>query len=157
MAAKNDLDQKAAHKYLSANCFNKAWDLIDKEPRTPEEDEQMVRLTHTSHYHWTQRPEYSSTNASIGYWQTSRIYAILEQPKNAIHYGSLCLQASQQEGVPPFYLGYAYEALARAAAVAGNHQDMAIYLEKARAAANEVQEEDERKMLLGDLESIKIV
>lgn len=157
MTKKVEFDQAAAHKYYSVHCFNKAWDLIDKEKRTPEEDEQMVRLTHTSHYHWTQRPEYSSTNASIGYWQTSRIYAILEQPENAIHYGSLCLQASQQEGVPPFYLGYAYEALARAAAVAGNHQDMAIYLEKARAAANEVQEEDERKMLLDDLESIKIV
>lgn len=157
MTRKIEFDQNAAHKYYSAHCFNKAWDLIDKEQRTPEEDEQMVRLTHASHYHWTQRPEYSSTSASIGYWQTSRIYSILEQPENAIHYGKLCLQASQQEGVPPFYMGYAYEALARAAAVAGNHQDIALYLEKANAAANEVQEEDERKMLLGDLESIKIV
>ena len=157
MTNKVEFDQAAAHKYYSVHCYNKAWDLIDKEQRTPEEDEQMVRLTLASHYHWTQRPDYSSTKASIGYWQTSRIYAILDQAESAIHYGKLCLQASQQEGVPPFYRGYAYEALARAAAVVGNHQDMALYLEKARAAANEVQEEDERKMILGDLESIEIV
>ena len=58
--------------------------------------------------------------------------------------------------VPPFFLGYAYEALARAAAVAGNEQDMATYLEKARAAANGVQEADNRKMLLDDLLTIEV-
>jgi hypothetical protein len=156
MTKKADFDQVAAHKYYSVNCFNKAWDLIDKEPRTPEEDEDMIRLTLTSHYHWTQRPDYSSTGASIGHWQTSRIYAILGQPENATRYGNLCLQASQDEDVPPFFLGYAYEALARAAAVAGNHDNMTAYFNKAKAAAEVVQEADERKMLLDDLGSIHI-
>lgn len=156
MTKKGDFDQAAAHKYYAASCFNKAWDLIDQEVRSPEEDEQMIQLTHASHYHWTQRPDYSSTGASIGYWQTSRIYAILDQAENAMHYAKLCLDVSQEEGVPPFFLGYAYEALARAAAVAGNEQDMATYLEKARAAADRVQEVDNRKMLLDDLQTIKV-
>ena len=156
MTKNNDFDQAAAHKYYSANCFNKAWDLIDKEQRTPEEDEQMIRLNQASHYHWTQRPDYSNTSASIGYWQTSRIYAILGQAENAMRYGQLCLQVSQEGGTPPFYLGYAYEALARAAAVAGNRQDMNGYLDKARAAAEEVQEADDRQVLLDDLHTIQI-
>ena len=156
MTKRDDFDQAAAHKYYSANCFNKAWDLIDKDQRTPAEDEQMIRLTQASHYHWTQRPDYSSTGASIGYWQTSRIYAILDQPENAMHYGKLCLDASQEEGVPPFFLGYAFEALARAAAAAGNHQDTNTYLDKARAAADDVQKADDRKMLLDDLGTIQI-
>jgi hypothetical protein len=156
MTKNNDFDLAAAHKYYSANCFNKAWDLIDKEQRTPEEDEQMIRLNQASHYHWTQRPDYSSTSASIGYWQSSRIYAILGQAENAMRYGQLCLQVSQEGGTPPFYLGYAYEALARAAAVAGNRQDMNGYLDKARAAAEEVQEADDRQVLLDDLHTIQI-
>ena len=28
MAEKKDFDHKAAHKYFSAHCFNKAWDLL---------------------------------------------------------------------------------------------------------------------------------
>ncbi|MGB3702267.1 MAG: hypothetical protein WA997_13445, partial [Anaerolineales bacterium] len=77
MTKKTEFDQSAVHKYYSVNCFNKAWDLIDKEERTPEDDQEMVRLSHASHYHWTQRPDYSSTKASIALWQTARIYAIL--------------------------------------------------------------------------------
>ena len=156
MAKNADFDQASAHKYYSANCFNQAWDLIDKEQRTPEEDEQMIRLTHASFYHWTQRPDYSSTSASIGYWQASRIYAILGQSENATRYGNLCLNVSQEEGVQPFFLGFAYEALARAAAAAGNRQNMNTYLAKAREAAVEVQETDDRQMLLADLETISI-
>jgi hypothetical protein len=156
MSKKTEFDQAAAHKYYSASCFNKAWDLIDKENRTPEEEEQMIRLTHASFYHWTQRPDYSSTTASIGYWQASRIYAILGQADNAARYGQLCLDASQDEGVEPLFLGYAYEALARASAAAGNHQDMNDYLEKARQAAAEVKKADDRQALLDDLQSIQI-
>lgn len=156
MSKKDDFDQAEAHKYYSANCFNKAWDLIDKEQRTPEEDEQMIRLSLASHYHWTQRADYSNTSASIGYWQTARIYAILDQADNALRYGQLCLKVSQEAGVPPFFLGFAYEALARAAAAAGNRQDMTAYLNEARSAAEKVQKADDRKMLLDDLQTIQI-
>lgn len=155
MSEKTDLDKKAAHKYFSANCFNQAWDLIDKEERTPEEDEQMIRLSLASHYHWTQREDYTKTNASIAYWQTSHIYALLGQADNSLHYGQLCLEVSQGEDVPPFFLGYAYEALARAESVAGNQDRSADYIKQAQAAAERIEKQDNKKQLLADLESIK--
>ena len=79
MAGKTDLDHQAAHKYFSAHCFNRAWDLIDKTDRTPGEDEEMIRLSLASQYHWSQREDANSKTASIGFWQTSRIYALLGQ------------------------------------------------------------------------------
>jgi hypothetical protein len=156
MAEKKDFDLQAAHKYFSAHCFNQAWDLIDKSERTPEEDEEMIRLSLASQYHWTQREDYSSTSASIGFWQTSRIYAILGQIDNARRYAQLCLEISQEEGVPPFFLGYAYEALARAEAVGGNEQEMGTLLAKAKSTADEIQEADDKKMLLDDLNTIQL-
>jgi hypothetical protein len=156
MAKKTDFDHQAAHKYFSAHCFNNAWDLIDKSERTPEEDEQMIRLSLASQYHWSQREDASSTSASIGFWQTSRIYAILSQVDNARRYGQLCLDASQEEGVEPFYLGFAYEALARAEAAAGNEQEMEDFLDKAKSAAEKIDKADEKKMLLDDLKTIQI-
>jgi hypothetical protein len=156
MAKKTDFDHQAAHKYFSAHCFNNAWDLIDKSERTPEEDEQMIRLSLASQYHWSQREDASSTSASIGFWQTSRIYALLSQVDNARRYGQLCLDASQEEGVEPFYLGFAYEALARAEAEAGNEQEMEAFLDKAKSAAEKIDKADEKKMLLDDLNTIQI-
>ncbi len=156
MANKKDIDLDAAHKYFSAHCFNQAWDLIDKSERTPEEDEQMIRLSLASQYHWSQRDDRSSTSTSIGFWQTSHIYALLGQADNARRYGQLCLEASQGEDVSPFYLGYAYEALARAEAVGGNKQGMQAFLDQARITADKIGKADEKKSLLDDLKTIQI-
>ena len=154
MTAKNDHDQRYEHKYVSANCFNKAWDLIDKADRTSAEDEEMIRLSLASHYHWTQRDDYSPTSASIGHWQTSRIYAILGQVENTRRYGQLCLEASRAEDVPPFYLGYAYEALARAEAVGGDREKSEKFIIEAKAAAENIEKPEDRKPLLDDLGTI---
>jgi hypothetical protein len=156
MAKEPEFDVRAAHRYFSAYCFNQAWDLIDKAGRTSDEDEQMLRLSLASHWHWTQREDYTPTGASIGYWQTSRIYALLGRPENARRYAQLSLQASQAEGVGPFFKAYAYEALARAEALAGQRQKMEAYLLAAQSAADEVPEAEDRQQILTDLETIHL-
>jgi len=148
-----DFDVAAAHKHFAAHCFNKAWDLIDKTDRTPEEDAEMIRLNQASHWHWTQRDDCKKENLSVGYWQASRIYAILGEAENARKYGELCLSLS--EGEDPFYLGYAYEALARAESVAGNHAKMEEHLADARRTAEKVEKPDFKEPLITDIDSIK--
>lgn len=154
MSKKPDFDQSAAHKYFATNCFNQAWDLIDKTDRTPAEDEDMIRLSLASHYHWTQREDYSDSSASIAHWQTSHIYAVLGQADNARRYGQLCLNVSQAEEIPPFFLGYAYEALARAESTAGNRKQAQEYIDQAKSIAEKIQEADDKKQLLNDLNTI---
>ena len=155
MAKAPDFDVAAAHKYFSAECFNKAWDLIDKPDRTPEENEAMIQLSIASIWHWTQRADCAPANLSVGYWQTSRIYALLGQADNARHYGQLSLGALQGDDVPPFYRGYAYEALARAESVAHNKAKMEAFLDEARRAAEAVIDAGEKQMLLADLKTIR--
>jgi len=83
------------------------------------------------------------------------VFALLQQADNARHYGELCLEVSQKEGVLPFYLGYAYEALARAELVAGNRDKMADLLVQAQQTATLISDAEEKKMLLKDLETIR--
>ncbi|MEW5871813.1 MAG: hypothetical protein AB1894_21275 [Chloroflexota bacterium] len=149
-------DLAAAHRYFSSQCFNQAWDLMDKSSRTVDEDEEMLRLSLTSTWHWTQREDCRPANLSVGYWQTSRIYTILGQAENARRYGLLCLQASQARGVLPFYLAYAYEALARAEAVAGHAAEMKAYLVKAHQVAEQLKDPESKQQLLADLETVRI-
>lgn len=156
MSKEPEFDVNAAHRFFSGQCFNKAWDLIDRADRTPQEDEEMIRLSQASIWHWTQREDCTATHMSTGYWQASRIYAILGQADNARRYGQLCLDASRGEDVAPFYLGYAYEALARAEAVAGNRAKTEQYLTQARQIAEQVPDADSKKWLLDDLGTIKL-
>ena len=151
--ANPDFDQAAAHKYFAADCFNKAWELIDKEERTADDDEAMIRLNQASMWHWTQREDCTDKNLSIGYWQASRIYAILGQADNALHYGQLALDYSHEAGA--FYRAYGHEALARAQRVAGNAGQVEEQLRAARALVAEIDDPGDREMLESDLKTIE--
>lgn len=155
MTEKPVFDLQAAHKYFSAQCFNRAWDYIDKPVRTADEDRTMLQLSLSSLWHWTQRQDCTVTNLSIGYWQVSRVFALLKQADNAREYGKLCLEAASKEGVEPYYSGTAYEALARAELVAGNRGAMQEYLAQAQRIVEKLTDKEEKDMLLRDLATIQ--
>ena len=148
----NQIDQAAAHRHFSVSCFNAAWGLIDKTNRTAEDDENMVTLAHVSMWHWKQRTDCSTRNLSIGYWQLSRVYALIGKGEEARDYGQRCLSISQEE--EPFYLGYAYESLARAAMLLNDRDDANDNLQQARKFAEAVENAEEQKLLLADLDAI---
>ena len=152
MHKKPDFDVSAAHRYFSAHCFNGAWDLIDKADRTPEEEEHMIQLNQASLWHWSQREDNADKNRSVGYWQASRIRALLRHANEARRYGQLSLQYSSK--LEPFYQGYAYEALARAEQVAGNRALAQEYAAEARRLAEQVSDAEEKKLLVDDLAGI---
>ncbi len=151
---KNALDLTAAHRFLSADCFNRCWALIDKTDRTLAEDEEMVRLALASHFHWTRRPDYGPQQASVAHWQASRVYALLGRAPEALRYGALALDAAGADGVPPYYAGAAHEALARAEAVAGNAEGAAAQRREAERVARSLADPEERQMLLDDLDTL---
>lgn len=155
MGKKPGFDIQAAHKYFSAECFNRAWDFIDKPTRSNSEEDKLLQLSLASIWHWTQREDCTSTNLSVGYWQVSRAFSLLRQAGNAKHYGELCLEVSQGEAVLPFYRGYAYEALARAEMVAGNEDEVEKYLIQAHQVAAVLPDPEEKKQLLSDLATIR--
>ncbi len=155
MPSDPDFDLNRAHRFFSADCFNRAWYLIDRPRRTPQEDQEMLFLAIAALWHWRQREDCSPTNLSIGYWQVARIYTLLHQVENARSYALQCLEISKMGGVAPFYLGYAYEALARAEALAGNRLAMAEYLEEARRLAGRISDPEDRDQLLEDLETVR--
>ncbi|MBI1877159.1 MAG: hypothetical protein HYR94_02810 [Chloroflexi bacterium] len=148
-----DFDLQIVHKYFAAECFNAAWELMDKLQRTPEEDEEMIRLTHASLWHWSQREDCAHRNLAIGYWQMARVYALLGQADNSQRYAQLCLKHSQGEA--PFYVGYAYEALARAEWIAGNLDQGKSYLLAAQELLVEVSDPEARELLEKDLSSLQ--
>jgi tetratricopeptide (TPR) repeat protein len=155
MPPQPDFDLQSAHRYFSAQCFNQAWALIKKPNRTPEDNEAMISLSHASHYHWTQREDYSSTNRSIALWQLAHIYTLLGRMEQARNYADLCLQASREEGVEVVFLGYAYEALARTEKMAGNLGKAQQYLASALEQAEKTDDEEDRQMLLDDLADLR--
>ena len=80
---------------------------------------------------------------------------LLGQVENARHYAKLTLKYAESEGVADFALGYAYEALARVEAAAGDKEQMEAYLAKANQVAAGMTDLESKEMLLSDLETIR--
>jgi len=150
---KPDFDLDAAHRFFAAECFNRAWELIEKPDRTPEEDRLMVALSQASIFHWLQRPDVTARNLSIGYWQASRIQGLVGNPREARRWAEVCLGHSPE--LAPFYRGYAYEALARAAAGEGDVAAAREFLAQAEALASRIQGTDDRRLLERDLQELR--
>jgi hypothetical protein len=145
-------EMQTGHKFYSAFCFSKTWDFIDRPVRTEQENLSMLHSCLASLWHWSQRDDVTPKHRSIGYWQASRVFALLGKADDARTYGQLSLDNSGE--LEPFYVGYAYEALARSEQVAGDTSRMEEYLKAAREQCEKVTDTDSRKQLEEDLKTI---
>jgi hypothetical protein len=142
------------HHGFSVSCFNDCWALMDKAERTADDVENMMLLADASLWHWKQRADCTPANLSIGYWQVSRAHVLAQQYQMARLFGEKCLGVSQENGLPPFYVGYAYEALARAEVLNKDLTTARRYLAEARAQLEGVTDEEERSFLAADLDAL---
>jgi hypothetical protein len=140
------------HRQLGVDLFNGTWTLMDKADRTPDEDALMIHTAHASAYHWLQAggPE----NAVRSHWQCSRMYTVLGRSEPAIYHARLALDLCERNDIGDWDLAFAYEALARAYAIASDSAESAAWLAKARAASADITDDEDRDMLLSDLATI---
>jgi tetratricopeptide (TPR) repeat protein len=143
------------HKQIASQCFNRVWDFLDMNERTKEDAEQMIHLAHTSFWHWTQVEDHTPTNLSIGYWQLSRVYAVVGNGEQSRYFANRCIEVSLEANIPPFYIGYGYEALARAYMVLGQRDETLNAYSNALSCTEDISIEDSKNMLLKDLKEIQ--
>lgn len=143
-----------SHRYFSATCFNACWDLIDKNPKTEEDLENMIHLAHTSFWHWTQVQGVQYANLSVGYWQISRVYSIANQGERSLYFGKRCIETGIKNDLDEFYIGYGYEAVARAYQVLGKTNLADENKEKALDYCKKVADEENKKLLEADLRTL---
>ena len=146
---------RPTHRKLAVDTFNRTWTLLLKKRRTKAEDLEMIHCAHASRYHWGIVG--TPTNLTIGEWQVSHVYAVLRRPESALYHAKACLRICRDHGIGDFPLAYAYEALARASAIAGRAEDTARYLRQAIRAGARIREADDRKLFAADIETVPAV
>jgi ribosomal protein S18 acetylase RimI-like enzyme len=140
------------HRKLAAELFNGTWTLLEEQDRTPDDDTRMVHMAHASAYHWLQVG--TPLNVARSHWLCSRVYSVLGRGEPALYHAQLAHDICAADGIGDFDLAYAFEALARAHAVAGNRSESDGWLDRARAATADVADTEDRELLLSDLASI---
>ena len=143
-----------AHRRLAVDLFNFVWTLLENPDRARADDDTMVHAAHASRYHWGEAG--TAVNLARGEWQVSRVYATLGRAEPALHHARRCLELCQEHEaeLADFDLPYAYEALARAHAVAGDDAEAQRYAGLAREAGARILEADDRQHFLEDLATL---
>jgi DNA-binding transcriptional MerR regulator len=136
-------------RQLASDLFNLVWSLLETPDRTQQQDDRMLNAAHASRFHWGEVGE--PMHFARGEWQLSRVYAVLERPEPSLHHANRCLEICRANGIEDFDLAFAYEALARASAVAGHADDAAGFAELARQAGERIAEDEDRELLFSDL------
>ena len=152
MSSSDQIIDESTHKRLAASLFNRVWDLLQTPNRTGEQDDEMLHAAHASRCHWGEAG--TAAQRAIGEWQISRVYSVLGRSEPAEHHALRHLELTRLHDLGPFHAGYAAEALARAAVVAGDRETAARRLDEARQEAAAVLNPEERELLELDIRSL---
>jgi hypothetical protein len=143
------------HRALGIALFNQTWDLMELPQRTVEQDDAMLHMAHASAHHWrSEGSGATANNLARSEWQVSRVYTVLGRAEPAGYHARRCLQICQDSGIGDWDLGYAYEALARAAVTADDTEAARSWAGKAHAQLDQIPKEGERQHLREDLATL---
>jgi hypothetical protein len=137
---------------LGKELFNYVWTLLEKDDRTERETDRMIDAAHASRFFWEEVGE--PAHHVRGEWQISRSYAAAGRAEPALFHARRCLELCEAHGIGDFDIAYAYEALARAHALAGDDEAAGRFRDEAYQAAEQVADEEDRELLISDLATL---
>jgi hypothetical protein len=143
---------REAERQLARQLFNRAWELIDCQDRTAEQDRMMLVTACAAYVHWDAVG--TEENRAIADWQIAHVASLLGYGNLALSHATSALSRVQAAGLPAWLHASALEGLARAHAAAGNHADRDAYLKQAIEAVAAVADAEERKLISAQIATV---
>lgn len=140
------------HRTFAPRFFNHTWELMDRKDLDDDETDEMLASAFAQRAHWYQVGD--ARQRAIADWQVSRATVLAGYPDLARRFGERSLQRSAD--LDPFVMGFAHEAIARAAAAVDDVATFEAHLLAARELALQVEDERDRQVLAADLDQMTI-
>ena len=130
-------------RQLGVDLYNDTWRLLESR----EDDDQLLHQAHASAYHCLKALECEPKKRARSEWLCARVYAVLGRGEPALHHAHRCVAICEAhpENLEDWDLAFAYEALARAHAVAGNAEDARACAQTARELSEAIADPEDRE------------
>ena len=125
---------------------------MEKKDRTTEEGEKMIHAAHASRFHWGEIG--TAVEFERGEWQISRMYTVLNRPQPALYHAKRCLVICKENNIGDFDIAFAYEAMARAYAIAGKKDERERYNQLAKKAGEKIRKKEDREYFFSELKTV---
>jgi tetratricopeptide (TPR) repeat protein len=139
-----------AHLHFAKSLNGETWNLLDKAPRSRDEDERLVAAAFASYYHWLQAGK--EVHRQRGEYMIARAYLAVGNVQEALAHADRCLELTDQyrEQMADFDLAFAYEMSARTNAAAGQREAARQYREQAQQAGERIADQEDREIFFAD-------
>ena len=133
------------HRALGVELYNRTWELLE----AGADADEIVDAGHASAFHWRHATGVTAANHARSHWLCSHVYALLGRPEPALYHAERCLSvvSSDPDNMEEFDLPSAYEALARANAVAGDADEARRFVDLGRAETARIADAEDREQL----------
>lgn len=149
-----DLDA-TAHRRLGVDLYNATWTLLETADRTPSQTDELIHAAHASRFHWALAgDDVGPENLARGEWLCARVYAVLGRGEPALWHARRCVEICAENGIAGWDIAAAYEAMARAHLTSGDERAARDWAARARDAARAIADDDDREVIVGDLDAL---
>ena len=146
--AEAPFDLSKAHRWFGSDLNNSTMDALDAGLVTPETAEPYIHAAHASCYHWMQVG--TVANHGRGEFAVASVYAAAGLGEAALRHARRYLELAQAnpDQMADWDFAFAYDALARAYAAAGEMDAARRAKDQAQAAADAIADEEDRNFFL---------
>jgi hypothetical protein len=139
-------DVDKAHRWFAVELNNRAWDLIEAESWTAEQEQELIHAAHASTYHWRQVG--SPLNHLRALSLLASAYNLVGDYSAGLRYAKDCvaMMDGQANDATHFDRAVAYACLARAGAGLGKTDQARQDKQRARDEAAKIEDAGERKV-----------
>ena len=141
-----------AHEYFAKSINGRVWELLEQPNRSNSEDDEMLHAAHASTYHW--KFVGTALQQQRGEWLISRVHVVRGHGNEALSHAQRCFELTEANRnlMKDFDIAYAFEGMARAQAMLGDHRIAQEFLILAQQAGNTIANEEDRSIFMGDFE-----
>ena len=141
-----------AQEKFAKSSWNAIWPLLEKNDRTPSEDEDLLLSAFASLYHWKQIG--TEVNLQRGYWMISKVYQVLGKAEPALAWAEKCARVTRDypDAMKDFDQAYSQEALARSHALAGNFDLARKHHARAANLGELIKDPEDQEIFQGDFQ-----
>jgi hypothetical protein len=133
-------------------AYNRSWELLDLEDRTPEQDAALLSAAFASRHHWIAAG--GDEQRVVADWMVSRAAAAVGNGGLAVTFAKRALDGAAAGSYPAWLRASVQEGAARAYAAAGDADMRAVHLALASAELDQETDPDDRQVIEEQLATV---
>ena len=153
MAEAKTYTLEEAHDYFAQATNGRVWELLQRPGRSQADDDEILHAAHACAYHWTFAG--SAVNRQRAEWLISHVHVVLGHGPEALRHAQRCFELTEanRDLMQDFDIAYAFEGMARAQALLGDHRMAEEFLVLAQQAGSAIADEEDRSIFMGDFDA----